>query len=223
MPNEQSGARFFDDQKRERGWAVKVVRRERAPGCAGHPGCDDDGRRPQELPRLARQVAAARAADRRRGHELHVRVGFGLRKRPDDARPGNPARQQPSGIVSEIRPVFCGPARLMAQSSDHGASQTFRWRPRRIPPQSAGRALSAEVRASLEAVRVAQVDARVRARRQTCGRGSGLPPGGGRRVGGCRRRSAAVRGRHARPRVSPPTPVTTAMTTTPPPSPSGRA
>jgi len=33
MPNEQSGARFFDEQKRERGWAIKVVRRERAPGA----------------------------------------------------------------------------------------------------------------------------------------------------------------------------------------------
>ena len=33
MPNEQIGARFFDDQKRERGWAAKVVRRERAPGA----------------------------------------------------------------------------------------------------------------------------------------------------------------------------------------------
>jgi hypothetical protein len=33
MPNEQTGARFFDDQKRERGWAAKVVRRERAQGA----------------------------------------------------------------------------------------------------------------------------------------------------------------------------------------------
>jgi hypothetical protein len=32
MADEQSGARFFDEQKRERGWAAKVVRRERAPG-----------------------------------------------------------------------------------------------------------------------------------------------------------------------------------------------
>jgi hypothetical protein len=33
MADEQSGARFFDEQKRERGWATKVVRRERAPGA----------------------------------------------------------------------------------------------------------------------------------------------------------------------------------------------
>jgi len=33
MASEQSGARFFDEQKRERGWAAKVVRRERAPGA----------------------------------------------------------------------------------------------------------------------------------------------------------------------------------------------
>jgi len=33
MPNEQIGARFFDEQRRERGWAAKVVRRERSPGA----------------------------------------------------------------------------------------------------------------------------------------------------------------------------------------------
>ena len=33
MPNEQIGARFFDEQRRERGWAAKVVRREHAPGA----------------------------------------------------------------------------------------------------------------------------------------------------------------------------------------------
>jgi hypothetical protein len=33
MANEQSGARFFDERKQERGWATKVVRRERAPGA----------------------------------------------------------------------------------------------------------------------------------------------------------------------------------------------
>ena len=33
MPNEQVGARFFDEHKRERGWAAKVVRRERAAGA----------------------------------------------------------------------------------------------------------------------------------------------------------------------------------------------
>jgi hypothetical protein len=31
--DEQAGARFFDEKKRERGWAAKVVRRERAPGA----------------------------------------------------------------------------------------------------------------------------------------------------------------------------------------------
>jgi hypothetical protein len=90
----------------------------------------------------------------------------------------------------------------------------------RIAPQPAGRALSAEVRASLEAVRVAQVDARVRARRQTmqtriwfvllvAGVGLAAVAVGPR----------LLRGRHARPRVSPTTPVTTAMTTTPPAEP----
>ena len=29
MPNDQVGARFFDADKRDRGWASKVVRRER--------------------------------------------------------------------------------------------------------------------------------------------------------------------------------------------------
>ena len=90
----------------------------------------------------------------------------------------------------------------------------------RIPPQSAGRALSAEVRASLEAVRVAQVGARLRARRQTARTrfwfatlvaAVGLAAFA---VG-----PRLVRGRHARPRVSPPTPVTTAMTTTTPAEP----
>ena len=32
MSSEQIGARFFDEHKRERGWAAKVVRRQRAPG-----------------------------------------------------------------------------------------------------------------------------------------------------------------------------------------------
>ena len=32
MPNEPFGARFFDEQKRDRGWASKVVKRERALG-----------------------------------------------------------------------------------------------------------------------------------------------------------------------------------------------
>ena len=32
MQNEQVGARFYDENKRERGWASKVVRRERAVG-----------------------------------------------------------------------------------------------------------------------------------------------------------------------------------------------
>jgi hypothetical protein len=32
MPNDQLGARFFD-RRGERGWAVKVVRREHAPGA----------------------------------------------------------------------------------------------------------------------------------------------------------------------------------------------
>lgn len=32
MPNETTGARFFDARKQERGWAAKVVRRERAVG-----------------------------------------------------------------------------------------------------------------------------------------------------------------------------------------------
>jgi hypothetical protein len=32
-PSEQVGARFFDERKQERGWATKVVRRERAPGA----------------------------------------------------------------------------------------------------------------------------------------------------------------------------------------------
>jgi hypothetical protein len=30
MANEQVGARFFDENKRDRGWASKVVRRERS-------------------------------------------------------------------------------------------------------------------------------------------------------------------------------------------------
>ena len=90
----------------------------------------------------------------------------------------------------------------------------------RIPPQSAGRTLSAEVRASLEAVRVAQVGARQRARRQTARTrfwfatlvaAVGLAAFA---VG-----PRLVRSRHARPRVSPPTPVTTAMTTTMPAEP----
>ena len=33
MPNDESGARFFDAQKRERGWAAKVIRRQHAPGA----------------------------------------------------------------------------------------------------------------------------------------------------------------------------------------------
>jgi hypothetical protein len=33
MSTEQIGARFFDENKRERGWAAKVVRRERAHGA----------------------------------------------------------------------------------------------------------------------------------------------------------------------------------------------
>ena len=32
MANEQIGARFFDEHKRDRGWANKVVKRERALG-----------------------------------------------------------------------------------------------------------------------------------------------------------------------------------------------
>ena len=32
MASEQLGARFFDENKRDRGWATKVVRRERALG-----------------------------------------------------------------------------------------------------------------------------------------------------------------------------------------------
>jgi hypothetical protein len=32
MANEQVGARFFDENKRERGWATKVVKRERPLG-----------------------------------------------------------------------------------------------------------------------------------------------------------------------------------------------
>lgn len=32
MPNEQVGARFYDENKRDRGWASKVVKRERALG-----------------------------------------------------------------------------------------------------------------------------------------------------------------------------------------------
>ena len=32
MANEHVGARFYDENKRERGWASKVVRRERALG-----------------------------------------------------------------------------------------------------------------------------------------------------------------------------------------------
>ena len=32
MSNEQHGARFVDEHKRDRGWASKVVRRERALG-----------------------------------------------------------------------------------------------------------------------------------------------------------------------------------------------
>jgi hypothetical protein len=32
MPHEQIGARFFDQHKRDRGWAAKIVRRERALG-----------------------------------------------------------------------------------------------------------------------------------------------------------------------------------------------
>ena len=88
----------------------------------------------------------------------------------------------------------------------------------RIPSQSAGRALSAEVRASLEAVRVAQVGARLRARRQTARTRFWFAT----LVAAVGLAAVAVgprlRGRHARPRVSPPTPVTatTAMTTAEP-------
>ncbi len=32
MTKELIGARFFDEHERDRGWAAKVVRRERAPG-----------------------------------------------------------------------------------------------------------------------------------------------------------------------------------------------
>jgi hypothetical protein len=32
MPNELVGARFFDENKRDRGWASKVVKRERSLG-----------------------------------------------------------------------------------------------------------------------------------------------------------------------------------------------
>lgn len=32
VPNEQFGARFFDEQKRDRGWASKVVKRPQALG-----------------------------------------------------------------------------------------------------------------------------------------------------------------------------------------------
>lgn len=32
MPNEEGGARFVDENKEDRGWATKVVRRERALG-----------------------------------------------------------------------------------------------------------------------------------------------------------------------------------------------
>jgi hypothetical protein len=86
----------------------------------------------------------------------------------------------------------------------------------RIPTQSAGRALSAEVRASLEAVRVAQVGARQRARRQTAHTRIWFAT----LVAAVALAAVAVgprlvRGRHARPRVSTPTPATTAMTTPP--------
>jgi hypothetical protein len=32
MPSEQTGARFFDDQRQDRGWAAKVVRKVRMLG-----------------------------------------------------------------------------------------------------------------------------------------------------------------------------------------------
>ena len=211
MPNEQSGARFFDDQKRERGWAVKVVRRERAPGALvilDVTTTDVDLK--SFLGSLDRSpLRVQQTGDEGTNHTFAWASGT---KRPDDARPGNPASSSPRNR-KRIRPVFCGRARLGAQSSDYGAIIRS-VEATRIPPQSAGRALSAEVRVSLAAVRVAQVDARLRARRQTVRTRiwfvTSLAAVG---LAAFAVGSWLFRGRHARPRASLLTPVTTAMTT----------